>query len=131
MISDDVAQALATVKATTPGSFEWAAVVDELAEAWLRAGELDHAIATRQAAVEKLTDTPSLMIDMMHNLGIDLMNRYERTSVEIDLRKACLLAESVYAVAPHSSRLTAAATLAGRLSRFAELPGEQAALNRA
>lgn len=57
MLADErVAAAQAAVRATAVGGPDWARAVDDLAEEWLRAGDIDRAIAARRMGLARLTD---------------------------------------------------------------------------
>lgn len=128
-----VSQAQAAVRAADEGGLEWARTVDDLAEAWLAAGNIDQAISTRRMGLAGLAkDAQPLAEALADNLGVDLMSRYQRGRNVADLREACDIAEAVFRTASASDRLRAASHFAGRWSvHGAKLPGEQTALDQA
>ncbi|MFF0176017.1 CHAT domain-containing protein [Micromonospora profundi] len=97
-----------------------------MAEAWVRAGDLDRAITIRREALVGLDDdAPKWMrLDLSTNLGIDLMDRYRRDGDLADLREACAIGERVWRESPPGARLEVTANLAGRLSVRSLAPGE-------
>jgi hypothetical protein len=118
---DRVAQPQAAVRRAAAGSTEWALAVDQLAEAWLAANDLDRAIATRRMGLTGLaSEAAHCRADLQHDLGVDLMTRYRRHGRSADLRTACRLAEAVFAAAPPADRLRAASDLAARWSAHPE-----------
>lgn len=126
---DRVADPQAAVRGTPAGSAEWALAIARLAEAWLAAGDLDPAIATRRMGLTGLaSEAAHYRADLQHDLGVDLMTRFRRHGRPEDLRTACRLAEAVFAAAPAADRLRAASDLAARWSAAPEDPG---ALGRA
>jgi hypothetical protein len=115
----------AAVLATTAGSESWAKAMDELAESWVRDGDLTQAIAIRRGALAgPAADVPLwIRLDLSTNHGIDLMDRYRRDGDLNDLLAACALGEQVWAASPAGSRLEVTANLAGRLSVLAAATG--------
>ncbi|WP_436532785.1 CHAT domain-containing protein [Actinoplanes sp. HUAS TT8] len=108
------------------GGEPWARKMDEVAEAWVRDGDLDRAIEVRRETLARLDgDVPGgIRLDLSTNLGIDLMDRYRRDGDPADLRAACAIGEQVWQQSLPGTRLEVAANLAGRLSARSLLPGE-------
>jgi hypothetical protein len=80
-----VAQPQAAVQRAAAGGTEWALAIDQLAEAWLAANDLDRAIATRRIGLTGLaSEAAHYRADLQHNLGVDLMTRYRRHSRPAD-----------------------------------------------
>jgi len=128
----DPTAAAAAVQAASVGSQQWAAAMDDLAEALLAAGDIDQAISTRRAALADIKPELSgtFGVDLANNLGVDLMTRYRQRGDERDLREACRAGEAVWAATPADQRLGAAANLAGRLASLARVTGEKHQLER-
>jgi hypothetical protein len=133
----------------TPGGLEWADAMNELAEELLADAEsasgapgqameglaaLDAAVQVRRRAVDLLA--PELRsaergVVLLHNLGVDLANRYRLGGGLADLLDACDLGQQVLAAADPGDLLFAAVSLAGRLGLLARNPGHEPALGRA
>jgi tetratricopeptide (TPR) repeat protein len=107
------------------GGESWARDRDDLAEAWVRDGDLDRAITIRRETLAGLdAGVPEWMrLDLSTNLGIDLMDRYRRSGDPADLRDACAIGERVWRESPPGARLGVTANLAGRLSTGSLVPG--------
>jgi tetratricopeptide (TPR) repeat protein len=108
------------------GSESWARALDALAEARVRDGDLDRAIAVRREALAGLDGDAAqwVRLDLSTNLGIDLMDRYRRDGDPADLREACTIGERVWRESRPGARLEVTANLAGRLATRSLLPGE-------
>jgi hypothetical protein len=133
----------------TPGGLEWADAMNELAEELLAEAEpvsgapgqasegpamLDAAVLVRRQAIALLV--PELRsakrgVVLMHNLGVDLANRYRLGGGLGDLLDACDLGRQVLAAADPGDLLFSAVSLAGRLGLLTRNPGHEPALGQA